>query len=118
MDSISLEGFIIDDREAGLFRVNRQAFRSPEILALEHERVFECCWIYAGHESEIQQPGDFCSRAAGGRRLLADGAEQSSADGFWVLRWLDGFSDADRHRRDLVCGVRVAARGADDAAAS
>jgi p-cumate 2,3-dioxygenase subunit alpha len=76
MDSISLEGFIIDDREAGLFRVNRQAFRSPEILTLEHERVFERCWIYAGHESEIPQPGDFCSRRVAGRPIiLAHGSD-------------------------------------------
>ena len=65
-----MENLIIDDREAGLFRVNRQAFRSPEILSLEHERVFERCWIYAGHESEIPQPGDFCSRRVAGRPVI------------------------------------------------
>jgi len=76
MEHVAPEGLIIDNREDGLFRVNRQAFRSPEILTLERERVFEKCWIYAGHESEVLQPGDFCSRRVAGRPvILARGSD-------------------------------------------
>ncbi len=94
MEHVAPEGLIIDNREAGLFRVNRQAFRSPEILALERERVFEKCWIYAGHESEVSQPGDFCSRRVAGRPVL-------------LVRGSDGqvrvLLNTCTHRGSLVC---------------
>jgi len=94
MEHVAPEGLIIDNREAGLFRVNRQAFRSPEILALERERVFEKCWIYAGHESEVSQPGDFCSRRVAGRPVI-------------LVRGSDGqvrvLLNTCTHRGSLVC---------------
>lgn len=70
MDTTSLEGLIIDNQQDGLFRVNRQAFMSQEILELEHRRVFERCWIYAGHASEVAQPGDFRARRVAGRPVI------------------------------------------------
>lgn len=70
MTPISLENLIIDDRDAGLFRVNRRTFTDPDILTLERERIFERCWIYAGHESEVPQPGDFRSRRVAGRPII------------------------------------------------
>jgi p-cumate 2,3-dioxygenase alpha subunit len=70
MDHLPPEGLIIDDRDNGLFRVNRRAFTDAAILALERERVFAHCWIYAGHESEVPQPGDFRSRRVAGRPII------------------------------------------------
>ncbi|MGE0684872.1 MAG: aromatic ring-hydroxylating dioxygenase subunit alpha [Candidatus Binatia bacterium] len=70
MDTTSLEGLVIDNQQDGLFRVNRQAFLSPEVLALEQQRIFEHCWIYAGHETEVPQSGDFCSRRVAGRPVI------------------------------------------------
>ena len=49
----STENYIIDDQNAGLFRVNRRAFTDPECLQEERRRVFDKCWIYVGHESEV-----------------------------------------------------------------
>jgi len=49
----SAESYVIDDQDAGLFRVNRRAFTDPECLADERRRVFDKCWIYVGHESEV-----------------------------------------------------------------
>jgi p-cumate 2,3-dioxygenase alpha subunit len=65
-----LERLIIDDPERGLFRVHRSAFTSPEIFRLERERIFDRCWLYLGHESEVQHPGDFIRRWVGGRPLF------------------------------------------------
>lgn len=77
MDMTLLEGLIIDNQQDGLFRVNRQAFVSPEIRELEQRRVFEQCWIYAGHESEVANPGDFqCRRVAGRPVILARGDDK------------------------------------------
>src|SRR5579872_3350261 len=62
--------FIIDDEEAGLCKVNRRVFTDPEVLAEERRRVFDRCWIYAGHESEVPHPGDFRSRNVAGRPVI------------------------------------------------
>src|SRR5215471_2473942 len=70
MDHIALEGLVIDNQAEGWFRVNRQAFTNQDILTLERERVFAHCWIYAGHESEIPNPGDFRSRRVAGRPVI------------------------------------------------
>jgi p-cumate 2,3-dioxygenase alpha subunit len=64
------EKLIIDDDNAGLFRVNRKAFTEREYLELEHRRIFETCWIYAGHESEVSNPGDFRARRVAGRPII------------------------------------------------
>jgi len=85
---------IIDDCERGVFRVNRRVFTDPEILALERERIFDRCWLYAGHESELPQPGDFRARRVGGRPLI-------------FVRGDDGrvraLLNSCRHRGTVVC---------------
>ncbi|HJU29331.1 MAG TPA: aromatic ring-hydroxylating dioxygenase subunit alpha, partial [Candidatus Binataceae bacterium] len=48
-------------------RVNRTAFTDPECLERERRLIFDHCWLYAGHESEIPTPGDFRSRRVAGR---------------------------------------------------
>ena len=70
MPDCSLENLLIDDREEGLFRVNRRVFTEPHILDFERRRVFEQSWIYAGHESEISHPGDFRARYVAGRPII------------------------------------------------
>lgn len=70
MENLSPDNMIIDDREAGLFRVNRRSFTDPAILTRERERIFDRCWIYAGHESEVPNPGDFRSRRVAGRPII------------------------------------------------
>jgi p-cumate 2,3-dioxygenase alpha subunit len=70
MANHTLADLLIDNRQDGLFRVNRQAFTDPDILALEHERVFERTWLYAGHTSEVPEPGDFRSRNVAGRPII------------------------------------------------
>lgn len=59
--------FIIDDRAAGLFRVNRAAFTDSECFDRERRLIFDHCWLYAGHESEIPAPGDYRARRIAGR---------------------------------------------------
>src|SRR5689334_1359437 len=52
------------------FRVNRAAMVDPAILELERGRIFDVCWIYAGHESEVRAPGDFKTRTVCGRPVI------------------------------------------------
>jgi p-cumate 2,3-dioxygenase alpha subunit len=61
---------IDDDERNGLFRVRRQAFLAPEVLAAERERILDRSWIYLGHESEVAEPGDFRMRELGLRRIV------------------------------------------------
>jgi phenylpropionate dioxygenase-like ring-hydroxylating dioxygenase large terminal subunit len=40
-------------------RVHRLCYTDREIFDLEIKRIFETTWIYAGHESQIPNPGDY-----------------------------------------------------------
>jgi nitrite reductase/ring-hydroxylating ferredoxin subunit len=94
MRNIDLDGLVIDNTAEGLFRVNRRVFTDPDILELERQRVFEHSWIYAGHESEIPQPGDFRARNVAGRPVV-------------LVRGSDGqvrvLLNTCTHRGALVC---------------
>ncbi len=83
-----------DDPVRGAFRVARRSFTDPAILAHERERIFERCWLYVGHASEIAHPGDFVTRQVGGRELL-------------FTRGKDGnvrcFHNSCPHRGAMVC---------------
>jgi p-cumate 2,3-dioxygenase subunit alpha len=87
-------GLIVDDCERGVFRVNRQVFTDSDVLALERECIFDRCWLYAGHESELPNPGDFRTRRVGGRPLiLVRGAD----------RQIRALLNSCRHRGTMVC---------------
>lgn len=97
MADVSVENLIIDDQAAGVFRVNRRVFTEPEYLDLEQQRIFEKCWIYAGHGSEVPNPGDFRSRRVVGRAVILVRGD----DG--VVRVL---LNTCTHRGALVCRER------------
>jgi phenylpropionate dioxygenase-like ring-hydroxylating dioxygenase large terminal subunit len=75
-------------------RVSREIFTDPEIHALEIERIFNRTWLFLGHESEIEKPGQFVRRRMG-------------ADEVVVTRGKDGviraFLNACLHRGAKVC---------------
>ena len=73
----SAESYIMDDQDAGLFRVSRRAFTDPECLADERRRVFDKCWIYVGHESEVSHAGDYRSRNVAERPMIPPGGAMS-----------------------------------------
>src|SRR5258705_7095897 len=58
------------DEPRGTFRVQREAFLDPDVLAAERERIFDRSWLYLGHESEIAEPGDFRARELARRRIV------------------------------------------------
>ena len=98
MDMAEMQDLIVDDRVRGTFRVNRRVFTDPEILELERREVFDRSWLYAGHESEIANPGDFVTRKVGGRPLILvrDGDGTSHA-----------FLNTCPHRGNIVCRERA-----------
>lgn len=89
-------GYVIDDPDQGLFRVHRETMVSPEILERERRQIFDRCWLYVGHESEVAEPGDFRTRTVGGRPLIFC----RSQDG------IDAFLNTCRHRGAVVCRER------------
>ncbi|MEQ9451181.1 MAG: aromatic ring-hydroxylating dioxygenase subunit alpha [Pseudomonadales bacterium] len=88
------ESYVIEDQEHGTFRVNRRAFVAPDVLAREQERIFDRCWLYLGHESEIAIPGDFLTRDVGGRELIFVRGKDNTPRAFF---------NTCPHRGALVC---------------
>ena len=62
--------FIVDDRDQQMFRVHRSAFVEDDVLQAERDNIFDRCWLYVGHESEVAEPHDFRTRDVGGRPII------------------------------------------------
>ena len=61
---------LLIDESKKIFKVSRQAFTDPAILEAERAQIFNKCWLYLGHTSELAKPGDFVTRTVGGRNIL------------------------------------------------
>src|SRR5436309_8404488 len=61
---------VVNEPKAMRFEVNRSVLVEPQILELERRRIFDRCWIYVGHESEVRAPGDFKTRTVCGRPVI------------------------------------------------
>ncbi len=64
------ERMVDNDREGQRFRVARKAFVSQEVFERERANIFDKVWLFLGHESELNKPGDFVTRSVGGRTLI------------------------------------------------
>lgn len=60
----------IVDTERGIYRVPRRAFVEQEVFERERRAIFDKCWLYLGHASELPTPGDFITRTVAGRPIL------------------------------------------------
>jgi len=97
MERPQMEHLVEDDRMRGTFRVHRSTFTNPAVLERERSDIFDRCWLYAGHESELRNPGDYITRKVGGRPLLLtiDANGQRHA-----------FLNSCTHRGNAVCRER------------
>jgi p-cumate 2,3-dioxygenase subunit alpha len=86
--------FVVNEPEALNFQVNRAALVDPAVLDAERRRIFDVCWIYVGHESEVTAPGDFKTRNVAGRPLIFCCDSKSA---------LRVFLNSCRHRGAIVC---------------
>ncbi|HSU77885.1 MAG TPA: Rieske (2Fe-2S) protein, partial [Burkholderiales bacterium] len=91
---MSASRIVLYEPEQQRFEINRAALVDPAIFAAERERIFEHCWLYVGHESEVRAPGDFRTRTVCGRPLLL--CRDSKAE-------LRVFLNTCRHRGTVVC---------------
>lgn len=62
--------WVREDGAQHTFRVARDAFTQDAILSLERENIFDRCWIYVGHESEIPERNDYLTRQVAGREVI------------------------------------------------
>ncbi|KYH25626.1 3-phenylpropionate/cinnamic acid dioxygenase subunit alpha [Halalkalicoccus paucihalophilus] len=45
-------------------------FTDPAVHEMEKEKVFSRYWVYAGHATTIEEPGDYFTRTIGDRRII------------------------------------------------
>jgi p-cumate 2,3-dioxygenase subunit alpha len=86
--------YVVNEPEALNFKVNRAALVDPAVLEEERRRIFDVCWIYVGHESEVRQPGDFKTRTICDRPIIFC---RDSKNAVRV------FLNTCRHRGAIVC---------------
>jgi p-cumate 2,3-dioxygenase alpha subunit len=84
-----------DDRDNHKFRVHRSAMTSREIFERERDRIFNHCWLYVGHESEVPNPGDFVRRPVAGRPLFMVRGAKSGR--------VNVFHNTCTHRGAMIC---------------
>ena len=87
-------GYVINRPSEQDFQVNRRALVDPQVLEREMQRIFDACWIYAGHESEVREAGDFKTRTVCGRPLIFCRDSKSA---------IRVYLNVCRHRGAVVC---------------
>lgn len=91
------DGMLHIDNDKGLFRVARASFTDPSVLEAERSAIFDTCWLYLGHSSELKKPGAFSTRSVGGRNLLFNRDAQGT---------YRAFLNSCPHRGATVCRER------------
>src|SRR5258706_784999 len=91
---MSPQDFVINDPAHQDFQVNRRAMVDPRVLEAEMRRIFDTCWIYVGHESEVRTAGDFKTRNVCGRPIIF--CRDSKAE-------IRIYLNVCRHRGAIVC---------------
>ena len=95
-DNVALAAMVEDRAAEGFFRVNRASMTDERVFEAERRAIFDRCWLYVGHESELPGNGDYLARTVAGRPLL-----------FW--RGTDAtvrvYLNTCRHRGAMLCRV-------------
>ena len=80
--------------DARNFRVDTRAYTDGDIFQAEMQRIFERTWVYVGHESEVEKPGDFKTTTVGRNPVILSRAQRDGK--LYVLL------NACRHRGNAV----------------
>ncbi len=50
--------------------VSRELYVNPDIFEQEMEQIFQRCWLFLGHESQLPNPGDFVISRMGAEEVI------------------------------------------------
>lgn len=78
--------------------ISARIFNDPEIYELERERVFGRAWVFLGHETEIEKPGDYVVRAIMDDQFIVVRDEQGKVRAHF---------NSCRHRGMQVCRAEL-----------
>jgi p-cumate 2,3-dioxygenase alpha subunit len=98
----AVAGYVLDDTERGVFRVDRRAFTDQNIFELERKLIFAHCWLYLGHVSEVAAPGSFVTRRIAGRALILNRDRNNKVHAFY---------NTCSHRGARLCREKAGNRG-------
>ena len=85
------------DNERQLFKVPRTSFVDTDVFESERNAIFNRCWLYLGHASELAKPGQFVTRTVAGRNVIFN----RDAGGT-----INAFMNTCPHRGATVCRDR------------
>jgi nitrite reductase/ring-hydroxylating ferredoxin subunit len=74
--------------------LDASVYTDPEIFDVEMERIFERAWVYVGHDSEFQEPGEFKTESIGRHPVILVRADDGTVRCFF---------NRCRHRAASVC---------------
>jgi len=83
MTQTSAPHLLNESVDKGLFQVARKAFTDSDIFDAEYEAVFNTCWLYLGHESEVARKGDFVRRIVARRNLIFNRDAEGKLNAFF-----------------------------------
>jgi phenylpropionate dioxygenase-like ring-hydroxylating dioxygenase large terminal subunit len=87
--------------------VHRDIYLDGDVFATEMERIFMHTWVYVGHESEIQEPGDYKTTTVGLTPVIVSRSRDGQIHvlvnrcrhrGATVCQWAKGNSSSFRCR--------------------
>jgi 2-chlorobenzoate 1,2-dioxygenase len=62
-------------------RVHRSVYTDPAIFEREMATIFHKVWIYVGHESQVQKPGDYVRTFIGRKPVVLVRTSEAEDDG-------------------------------------
>jgi phenylpropionate dioxygenase-like ring-hydroxylating dioxygenase large terminal subunit len=87
----SIRSFI--DPERGT--ISREIYVNPDIFEQEMEQIFQRCWLFLGHESQLPNPGDFVMSRMGTEEVILVRDRKDNQ--------IRAFLNSCRHRGMKVC---------------
>lgn len=75
--------------------VSRELYVNPDVFEQEMEQIFQRCWLFLGHESQLPNPGDFIVSRMGTEEVIVVRDRRDNK--------IRAFLNSCRHRGMKVC---------------